>query len=174
MKNTSPCSDVVYIALKKSWVRLCIYSTNRPKQPTNEEQHTMWHIALRYILYSNEWPSQTWPPKVVVAAAALAGLADLTATIQMSHLCGVKQLFQSFFGFFLFLSFLHVRVYPEQVRQQLQQKIVFFFPLEFFLQGVFCWDHGASVLSIPPPYCAYFSSDEVQLHQEPLLLLQHL
>ena len=39
-------------------------------------------------------------PKVVVAAAALAGLADLTATIQMSHLCGVKQLFQSFFLFF--------------------------------------------------------------------------
>ncbi len=45
---------------------------------------------------------------VVAAVAAVAGPADLAANIQMSYLCGVKQLFLTFFLFFLSLSFLQV------------------------------------------------------------------
>ena len=92
------------------------------------------------IEWCNGWPRQTWLPKVAVvvvavvaaAVAAVAGLADLAAAIQMSHLCGVKQIFQSFFCFFLSLSFFKskfplVRALPEQVQQQQQPKKSFFF-----------------------------------------------
>ncbi len=105
-------------------------------------------------------------PKVAVVAAvavaAVAHPADLAATIQMSHLCGVKQLFLSFFGFLLSLSFFksnfpHVRALPEQVQQQQQQpKKISFFPLNFF-QGVFCLDNGASALAVSLPImCIFF------------------
>ena len=61
---------------------------------------------------SDGWPSQTRPPKVFVVAAAVAdtavaGLADIAATIPMSHLCGVKQ-FCHFFLFFYVSIFFQV------------------------------------------------------------------
>ncbi len=50
---------------------------------------------------------------------------------------------------------------------------VYLFYLDF-LQGGFCLDYGVSALSVFPTKMCIISSDVVQLHQEPLLLLQHL
>ncbi len=127
---------------------------------------------MREINCSNTgigWPSQTWLPKVAVvtpavavaAVAAVAGLAKLVATIPISHLCGVKQLFKYFFCFFLSLTFLKVQFSPYvrppwtgSAATATKKKIIFC--LQFFCI-VFLLDHGASVLSVfPSTMCIFF------------------
>ena len=111
----------------------------------------------------------------VAAAAAVAGLASPAATHHMKKLRVLSKKTALFLSLFLFFFeqpslFSHVHARPKLVQQQ--GWINDFF--SFFCWAFFGKTMGYLLNLFLHPFVHLFSSAGVQLHQEPLLLLQDL